>query len=110
MNKYIFYTHEGFSESLTGKECENLQILGFEEGDDTISAKKNLISSNPWIQELDFDSEMILTQQILSDENKKDIRNVIDYILPDEKKHLEESRAPDNPILVSLQKLKELVN
>ena len=50
MNRYVFYTFEGFSESPSGKECDNIQLLGFESGMNKRDAKKNLISTRKWIK------------------------------------------------------------
>lgn len=59
MKKYVFYTFEGFTESPTSKECENIQLLGFEEGRNQKDAEKNLIAENKWIKELNFDVDEI---------------------------------------------------
>ena len=90
MNGYVFYTFEGYTESPTGKECENIQLLGFEYGRDKKAAKKELIETREWIEELDFDIEEIEAKQLLTEENKKDIKTIIEYLWKDEKKHFEE--------------------
>ena len=109
MNGYIFYTFEGYTESPTGKECENIQLLGFEYGQDKKEAKKELIETRKWIEELDFDIEEIESKQLLTKENKNDIKTVIDYLWKDEEKHFEESGCPKNHIYNTLKQLKMLV-
>ena len=59
MNAYVFYTFEGYTESPTGKECENIQLLGFEYGHNKKEAKKQLVETRKWIEDLDFDLEEI---------------------------------------------------
>lgn len=109
MNRYVFYTFEGFSESPSGKECDNIQLLGFESGMNKRDAKKNLISTRKWIKELDFKTEEFESKQILTDENKDDIKRVIDYLWGDEERHFEENDCPDDHIFLILKRLKEMV-
>lgn len=98
MNEYVFYTLEGYTESPTGKECENIQLLGFESGSNKKAAKKNLIENRNWIEELDFDIDEIESKQLLSDENKQDIKTVIEYLWDDEIKHFEEELSSNTEI------------
>ena len=126
MNEYVFYTFEGYTESPTGKECENIQLLGFEYGRNKKSAKKKLVETREWIEELDFDVEEIESKQLLTDENKNDIKTVIEYLWNNEQKHFEEEinkeididetesieleKLCPNHIFTVLKRLKELVN
>lgn len=126
MNEYVFYTFEGYTESPTNKECENIQLLGFECGKDKVDAKQKLVETREWIEELDFDIEEIESKQLLTDENKNDIKTVIEYLWNNEQKHFEaeinkeidvdkteslglEKFCP-NHIFTVLKRLKELVD
>ena len=64
MNNYMFYTFEGFTQSPTGMEVENLQILGFESANTKDVALNNLIKNNKWIAEAGFCLERILYKQL----------------------------------------------
>ncbi len=64
MKEYIFYTFEGFTQSPTGKDVENMQVLGFECGDSQESAKAILLSNNKWIEECGYDETKILSRQL----------------------------------------------
>ncbi|MBQ3671461.1 MAG: hypothetical protein II921_08295 [Treponema sp.] len=109
MNGYVFYTFEGHTESPTGKECENIQLLGFEYGQDKKEAKKKLIETREWIEELDFDIEEIEAKQLLTEENKNDIKIVIEYLWSDEQKHFEEKIDKEiNAEKLSSSELQEL--
>lgn len=59
MKKYIFITSEGFtfqpgSES-TAPDIENLQVVGFAEGNSPEEAIKSLLMTSPHIAETSFD-------------------------------------------------------
>ena len=95
MNGYVFYTFEGYTESPTGKECENIQLLGFEYGKNKYDAKKTLVKTRNWIEELDFDVEEIEAKQLLTEENKKDIKAIVEYLWQDEKRHFEKGIGVD---------------
>ena len=110
MKKYVFYTFEGFTESPMSKECENIQLLGFEEGRNQKDAEKNLIAENKWIKELNFDVDEIKFKQLLTDENKQDIKTVIDYLWKDEERHFEELDLQSKHIFCVLKRLKDLVS
>lgn len=105
MNKYVFYTVEGCDESPVNNKCENFQFLGVEKGDSLFEAKQKLISGKKMI----FDESTIKSKQLLSEDNKNDIKTVIEYLWEDEKKHFEENDCPNNHIFFTLKKLKELV-
>ena len=50
MKTFIFYTDEGTAQSPTGKEAENLQVLGIEKGKSLSNARDNLINNNAFIK------------------------------------------------------------
>lgn len=59
MKKYIFITSEGFtfqpgSES-TEPDVENLQVVGFAEGNSPEEAIESLLKTSPYIAETSFD-------------------------------------------------------
>ena len=64
MREFIFYTFEGYTESPTGEFVENLQVLGFEFGENIINAQKTLMAKNQWILEKGFDENKIIGRQI----------------------------------------------
>ena len=41
MKTFMFYTRDGFTQDINNKDIENMQILGFVQGIDTISAYEN---------------------------------------------------------------------
>jgi hypothetical protein len=51
-----------------------------------------------------------LNSQTKSDEMKMLIKEVIEYLYDDEKKHYEESEEPKDHIHIKIERLKELVN
>lgn len=64
MREFIFYTFEGYTESPAGEIVENLQILGFENGDNENEAFKTLINNNKWIIESGFNKDKIICKQL----------------------------------------------
>ena len=64
MNKYIFYTFEGFTQSPNGDDVENLQILGFESASTKDEALHNLLNNNDWIMETGFKLEEIICKKL----------------------------------------------
>ena len=109
MNEYVLYTFEGFTQSPSGKDCENIHLLGFECGKDVEDAIKMLAETEKWIEELDFDVEEIKGKQLLTKGNKEDIKTLIDYLWTDEEKNFEECGFPQDHIYQTLKKLKELI-
>lgn len=109
MNEYVFYTYEGYTESPSNKECENMQIIGFESGNDNLYAKRKLVETRSWIKELNFDVNKIESKQLLTEDNKKAIKTIVEYLWKDEKKLFEESGYPKNHIFNTLKELKLLV-
>lgn len=108
MNKYIFYTLEGFTQSPTNEDCNNIQILGFENGNNQCEAMNNLITENKWIEKLGFDITEIQAKQLLTDENKQDIKTVIDFISNNKQRDLETNDL--SHIFIALERLKKLIN
>ena len=64
MKRFVFYTSEGYTESPTREMVENLQILGFENGENEKEAFKSLIDNNQWILERGFNQNKIITMQL----------------------------------------------
>ena len=64
MKSYVFYTAEGLTESPTGEIVDNLQILGFENGNTQKEALHNLMKNNEWIERCGFDTTQILAHQL----------------------------------------------
>lgn len=56
MKEFIFITEQGFTIAPNNDDVENLQVLGFAKGENVDIARINLISENPWIEEMGFDS------------------------------------------------------
>ena len=84
MTDFIFYTTEGFTQAPNGNDIENCQMLGIAKGKDKVEAKDNLIKEYPWIIEADFNSSEFIVKQLLSDEERVAIKEVIDYMWKDE--------------------------
>ena len=58
MRSFIFVTSEGFtfqpnSESVT-PDVENLQVIGFAQGENAETAFRQLSADNPWLQQTTF--------------------------------------------------------
>lgn len=64
MKKFVFYSFEGYTESPNGQPVENLQILGFENGENECEAFKTLIRNNQWITESGFNKDKIMSRQL----------------------------------------------
>lgn len=54
MKKFIFVTPEGQTQSPNGTEIENLQVIGFADGENEIEAIKHLLKENAWIWDSGF--------------------------------------------------------
>lgn len=107
MNEYIIYTTEGHTTAPNENlEVENCQILGRARGNNPNEAKDNLQKDNPWIAEAGFDSSEFVVVQLLSDEERIAIKEVLDYLWDDEERHYEESEKPANHIFSVLKRLK----
>ena len=64
MIEYLFYTDEGSTQSPTGKEVENLQILGVSIGKNYQMAFKSLFKDNKWIVDSGFNPDCIKYYQL----------------------------------------------
>lgn len=81
MNEYIFFTTEGTTyPPIEGKNVENCQLLGRAKGNTPEEAKNNLFKDNPWIEEAGFDSACIMVEQILTEEQRKDIKALVECL------------------------------
>ena len=109
MKKFVFYTFEGYTESPTGKTVENIQILGFENGQSEAVARNVLLKNNKWIIDSGFNQNKIVGQQLLDDELKGDINKLLDYNWEAEEKHYEENEEKNHIFLV-LKKIKSKLN
>ncbi len=106
MGEYIFYTIEGFTQSPYGTEVENSQVLGRAFGKNKEDAKLNFLKENPWIKDAGFDISHIIVKQLLTEEQKIDIKAVVDYLWEDEHKHFQEWHYPKKHIYRILKRLK----
>ena len=59
MHNYIFYTAEGSCLAPDQSDVENLQILGFEKGNNPSEALALLAKNNPWIADKGYSMEGI---------------------------------------------------
>jgi hypothetical protein len=106
MADFLFYTSEGFTQVRNGIDIENCQMLGIAKGKDKVEAQDNLLKDNPWIEEAGFNRSEFIVEQLLPDEERLAIKEVLDYLWGDEEKHFEESGKPDNHIFRILTHLK----
>jgi hypothetical protein len=67
-----------------------------------------LITENKWIEKLGFDITEIQAKQLLTDENKQDIKTVIDFISNNKQRNLETNDL--SHIFIALERLKKLIN
>lgn len=106
MSEYIFYTTEGFTQDPNGNDIENCQVLGRVFGRNEDEARCNLLKENPWIEEAGFDTTDLIVKRLLTDEQKADIKAVVDYLWEDEYKHFQESHYSKGHIFRILKRLK----
>ena len=107
MNKYIFFTTEGTTyPPIEGKEVDNCQLLGRAYGQTAEEAKSNLLKDNPWIEDSGFDSDCIIAEQILTIEQRNDVKTLVEYLYEDKKKHYEEWGLPKDHIFNVIKRLK----
>ncbi len=110
MNEYIFYTVEGYTyPPKEDKEVENCQVLGRAFGKNEKEAKTQLEEKSTWIKDCGFDINEAICKQILTEENKRDINMVLEYLMEEEFRHYQESEEPENHIYKVLLRLKDMI-
>lgn len=111
MKEYIFYTQEGTTyPPQIDKEIDNCQILGVVCGENAENARKRLEEQSPWIKDCGFDINEAVSKQILTDNIKKEINKLIDYLIEDEYRNYKELGEPKEHIYNTLLRLKALVD
>lgn len=110
MNEYIFYTTEGFTQNPGGVSVENCQVLGRAIGKNEKEARYNLLKGNPWIEEKGFATTNFIVKQLLTEEQKTDIKDVVEYLWEDKHKYLQEMHYPKEHIYRIIKRLKALIN
>ena len=109
MKEYIFYTTEGFTDAPNGNiEVENCQVLGMVRGCNESEALENLLNENPWINEAGFNPTKFLVRQILTSDQRNDIKVLVDYLWAYEERRFEESEDKNNYIFNILKRLNGL--
>lgn len=58
MNKYLFYTIDGFTQDASLNETENCQILGVGLGNNIEHAFDNFLNENKYIHQQDYEKIM----------------------------------------------------
>ena len=69
MKTYLFYTSEGVTQSPANIDVENLQVLGFSNGETYKNALDVFLQQNKWITEYGYDVFKIKCVQLLTDSN-----------------------------------------
>lgn len=106
MSEYIFYTTEGFTQAPNENNVDNCQVLGKAFGKNEKEARYNLLKENPWIEESGFNTTEFIVKQLLSEEQKADIKAIVDYLWKDECKHFQELYNPKEHIYQILKRLR----
>ena len=88
MEKYIFYTTEGFTQAPDGEDIENCQLLGCAYGQDKQEAMDNLLTENPWIKERGFEPRKAICAKLATTHNVEDKLSFITGLL--DERQLEE--------------------
>ena len=110
MNEYIIYTAEGYTFAPNeGVKVENCQVLGRAHGNNSEDAKDNLLKANPWITEAGFNRSEFIVEQLMTDEGRKAIKEVLNYLRKYEECHWEEWEKTENSIFNGLKYLKALI-
>lgn len=65
MKEFIFYTFEGYTVSPKSEQLENIQVLGFECGENEVEARKQLMQKNQWIIQTGFNESKIVCRQVM---------------------------------------------
>lgn len=71
-----------------------------------MGARSNLLKENPWIEVTGFDTTALTVKQLLTEEQKADIKAIVDYLWKDEYKHFQERRYPKEHIYRILRRLR----
>lgn len=80
MNEYLFYTIEGHtSPPLETKAVENCQLLGRAKGRNQTEARQYLLDENPWIDEVGFDIQSAIAQQIIAEKQKETLQEILHF-------------------------------
>ena len=108
MKTYLFYTMEGNSEAPNNEPVENIQMLGIGRGKTESDALDAFLIENPWIIKMGFKKEEIISEQVLDEELRNNIKTVVEYLWKDEKKHYEENKAENN-IYCVLREIKKAI-
>ena len=69
----------------------------------------NLMVNSKWIEELGFDIDKSICKQILTEENKKDIRAIVNFFNTDEYKNLSFENGEADSLSGVLKRLSNLV-
>lgn len=56
MRRFVFLTEEGFTQTPSGEDVENLQVLGIADGKDEKDALTNLLKDNKYLFDADYES------------------------------------------------------
>lgn len=109
MNEYIFYTAEGHTTAPNESvDVENCQVIGRAVGFTSDEAMKNLLRENRWISEADFNPQEFFVKQVLDEEQRNDIKSLVDYLRTDEERRFEESEDKSNHIFNIIKRLKDI--
>ncbi|MBD5209095.1 MAG: hypothetical protein K2G11_08160 [Muribaculaceae bacterium] len=108
MNAYIIYTTQGttYGPNLN-VDVENCQVLGIIQSNTEKDAIQKLFEKNEWIQRAGFTKDYVVATQLFTSSNKKDINEIINYLLNEEHIHFQENNYPKNHIFRILKRLKE---
>ena len=109
MNEYMFYTYEGHTLSpKDGCDVENCQILGRAKGETSQEARQNLLRECPWLEEYGYNVNVADCRQILTDENRKDIKKIVQYLIGAGCQNMNESCKSQEEIHIIDKRLKDL--
>lgn len=68
-----------------------------------------MIDANPWIKDCGFSIEHFIHKQLLTEETKRDISAIIEYLLHDESQCFEDLKVDKNGIYNILLRLRKIV-
>jgi hypothetical protein len=111
MNEYIIYTTEGktIAPIEEEKDIENCQVLGRVKAQNKSKALQVLINENPWITDAGYSSSCFIIEQILTEEQRKDIQMIVDYLYENEEQHYKDYVCPNKHILLYIKALKDIL-